>query len=132
MIATSYFLLIDDDETTNFINQIIIQKSGVTSEAKALITATEALNFLKQCLQNDQDLPEVILLDINMPEIDGWEFLEQFSNLDPKIQNEIKLYMLSSSQNEADVMKADNHPFVSGFLHKPLEVNKLIELFGSK
>lgn len=130
MIATSYILLIDDDQITNFVNQAIIEKSEIPVGTKALITAAAGIDFLNKCLSNQEELPHAILLDINMPEMNGWEFLEKFSQLDKKIQNEVKVYMVSSSQNEEDVKRALSNPNVSDFLHKPLNLNMVRKVFG--
>lgn len=130
MIATSYILLIDDDQITNFVNQTIIEKSEVPIGTKAVITGTDGIDYLLKCLSNHEDLPYAILLDINMPEMNGWEFLEEFSRLDKKIRNEVKVYMVSSSQNEEDVKRALSNPNVTDFLHKPLNSNMVRKVFG--
>lgn len=130
MIATSYILLIDDDQITNFVNETMIAKSEVPISTKAMITGTDGINFLNECLRQDEDLPYAILLDINMPEMNGWEFLDEFSKLDDKITNEVKIYMVSSSQSEDDMIRAKNYPVVSDFLHKPLNLDKIKEVFG--
>ncbi|MEO9966586.1 MAG: response regulator [Reichenbachiella sp.] len=129
MIATSYILLIDDDQITNFVNQTIIKKSEVSLDSKAVITGSEGLNFLIKCLEVNEELPHAILLDINMPEMNGWEFLDKFSKLDQRIHEEVKVYVLSSTQNEDDVRNARANPFVTDFLPKPLNFEKIKEVF---
>lgn len=130
MFTTSYILLIDDDQVTNFVNQAIIEKSEVPIDTKAVITGNEGINILNTCLNAQEELPSAILLDINMPEMNGWEFLERFSTLDEKIKTKVKIYMVSSSQNESDVQRAKSNPNVTDFLHKPLSLQKVKEVFG--
>lgn len=130
MIATSYILLIDDDQITNFVNQTMIAKAEVPVSTKALITGIDGIKFLQECLSQHEDLPYAILLDINMPEMNGWEFLEEFTKLDERIKNEVKIYMVSSSQSQEDYKRAKNNPIVADFLHKPLNLDKIKEVFG--
>ncbi len=119
-MTSGYILLIDDDEVANFVNNVIIQKTIKEIKTVSFLTASEGLNFLKECNAKGDGLPQYVFLDINMPEMSGWEFLEKYAELDVKIRENVKIFMLSSSQNEDDYKKANINEYVSGFLHKPL------------
>ncbi len=120
-------LLIDDDATSNLINEIVIKKSKLFDTIKTVITAESGLNYIKS---KSGAQPEVIFLDINMPEMDGWEFLDEFAKLDSALKDGIAIYMLSSSQNPDDVIRAVKNPNVKDFLSKPLRIETLKEKFG--
>jgi CheY-like chemotaxis protein len=113
--------LIDDDNITNMLNRYFLEEHYPTLEIRSFIYASKALEEL----QNSADSPDFILLDINMPGMNGWEFLEslQHSELPPNTLPEI--YMLSSSLDPEDQAKARNSILVKGFISKPLEVEKL-------
>jgi CheY-like chemotaxis protein len=125
-MALGYILLIDDDEVANFVNNLIIQKTKKDISTVSFLTAAEGLNFLIECFARGDELPEYIFLDINMPEMNGWEFLEKYAELDLKIREHVKVFMLSSSQNEEDYETASLNQYVSGFLHKPLLAKDLL------
>ena len=112
-------LLVEDDRATNFINKYVIEKEDCTKHIQVSENGLEALEFLKLGIKDSHLLPDLILLDINMPIINGWEFLEAYKklNFDNKI---IIIIMLSSSVNPDDRNKAETIKEVSDFLNKPL------------
>lgn len=120
--------LIDDDSITNFVNKIIIEKSYSSAKIQEFIIASEALKQLQSNYVDGVELPNFIFLDINMPEMNGWEFIEAYTALDPNITSQIKLYMLTSSQNEDDVKRADNCPAIKKFVSKPLKGDDVVEI----
>ncbi|PLB17916.1 MAG: Two-component response regulator [Flavobacteriaceae bacterium FS1-H7996/R] len=73
-------------------------------------------------------LPDVILLDLNMPVMDGWEFLEEFISLKPKLEKKIPIYIVSSSNDPADIMKAKSISEVTDFIIKPVTEAKFVEM----
>ncbi len=80
----------------------------------------KALQYLQQCVDNPSCFPEVILLDINMPELDGWQFLEQFTPIRQKAPHPVEIYLVSSSVDARDIQKAHEHPEVKSYIIKPL------------
>lgn len=120
--------LIDDDSITNFVNKIIIERNYSSAKIQEFLIASEALKQLQNNYAIGAELPNFIFLDINMPEMNGWEFLEAYKKLDPKITDRIKLYMLTSSQNEDDVKRADNCPVIRRFVNKPLKRDDVVEI----
>ena len=117
-------LLIDDDEPTNFLNKMIIEETGYVKEVKVTQSAREALDYLsgkQQTAEGGQlPMPELILLDINMPAMDGWEFLEKYDKLSPEQKASIIVVMLTTSFNPEDESKARKISYISSYRNKPL------------
>jgi CheY-like chemotaxis protein len=123
-------LLIDDDEINNFISIKLIKKALLNTEIVACLNGKFAIDQLADIQKKDPSkMPDYILLDINMPIMNGWEFLEEFKrrNIDP--QGKSKIYIISSSVFSNDINKAKSYPLVKDFISKPLNVEKIKELF---
>lgn len=121
-------LIIEDNPIDVFINTRVIQQSGLSKEVIALQSAREALEFLTQQAVNSK-LPDLIFLDIRMPDLDGFEFLEEFSELPQRVLELCKIVMLSSTIDPFELEKARSSPFVLAFIPKPLTRDKVLELF---
>ena len=120
-------LLIDDNEIDNFINERMITSSGFSAEVIVKNSADAALHFLKN-LSNDQDYPEIIFLDIRMPIMDGFGFLDAFNNLPDSIKLKSKVVMLSSTLDPEDNERAATYPVVIKMLMKPLNIEQLASI----
>jgi CheY-like chemotaxis protein len=123
-------LLIDDDEINNFISVKLIKKALLNTEITACLNGKLAIELLADIQKNDPDkLPDYILLDINMPIMNGWEFLDEYKrlNIDPLGQS--RIFIISSSVFSNDINKARSYQLVQNFISKPLNVDKIIELF---
>jgi CheY-like chemotaxis protein len=119
-------LLIDDDEPTNFLNQIIIGSSGCAKQIKSVQSGEEALTYLAGTDVNDSiSCPELIFLDINMPAMNGWEFLEKYRSLKNELKEKVMIVMLTTSLFPEDVALANEIPEISAFENKPLTEEKL-------
>lgn len=120
-------LVIDDDEPTNFLNQLIIEKSGYARHVKAVQSGQDALDYLANSCAGSQEnsVPDLIFLDINMPAMNGWEFLEKYKSLDPEKRGKVMVVMLTTSLFPEDKHRADEIPEVSCFENKPLTLEKL-------
>ena len=120
-------LLIDDDVNTNFYNRILFEQAKVCDEILEFQNAEEGLDFLKK--ENEVSL---ILLDINMPIMNGWQFLEAYEQLNEKQKEAIIVVMLTSSINMDDQEKAAMYDSVKKFIRKPISpelINEIMELF---
>lgn len=123
-------MIIGDNEIDIFINQKIIKKLNFIERIQTFSSAQDALNYLK--LIEDINAyyrllaPQVILLDINMPIMDGFAFLDEFNKFKIFKQKPIDIFMLSSSSNTDDINKANNNKNISGLILKPLTADKLI------
>ncbi|KFC60574.1 hypothetical protein FEM08_06160 [Flavobacterium gilvum] len=125
--------MVDDDLATNFINKKIIQKANIIEHVQVALNGREAIDYIcnKGKFESDNGKypkPQLILLDINMPVMDGWEFIEAYQNLDEAIKNNIVIVMLSSSFNPADKAKAESIAEISEFRQKPMTKDALLEI----
>jgi CheY-like chemotaxis protein len=113
------FILIDDDEMINFIHRQVILSVDPSAEVIVILSAEEGLQKMKELATLEKSDPLILFVDINMPEINGFELL---SRLETEISNlnKIQLYMVSSSLFESDREKAMAFPFVKGYREKPL------------
>ena len=123
MPAFRKILLVDDDEASNFLTQLLLKKAGVTSEVNVTANGREALAFLQQCREGQS--PDLILLDINMPLMNGFEFLEQFQQL--PVAAGTRVVLLSSSVSDKDLEAASRFR-ISEFINKPLTRERLQQL----
>lgn len=119
-IASRYehVMLIDDDPVNNMLNQQLISKGAFASKTTAFTTAAEALEFLSNAPA--EEWPSILFLDIIMPEMDGFAFLEAFSNLPVEVSIKCKVVLLSSSESFEHLNKANKNRLVRKFLNKPL------------
>ena len=121
--------LIDDDTTSNFIDARLIQNYMITKKLKVFNYANIALDELKQLVLADSpEFPDLILLDIKMPYMNGWQFIEEFEKFPEAVLNKCKLFMFSSSVNPQDIEKSKTYKVVNGFITKPLTIDKLNNL----
>jgi CheY-like chemotaxis protein len=123
-------LLVDDDEINNFISIKLIKKALLNTEILACLNGKFAIDQLTEIQRRDPSkLPDYILLDINMPIMNGWEFLDEFNRLNLDPQSKCKIFIISSSVFSNDINKARSYPLVKDFVSKPLNVEKIVELF---
>jgi CheY-like chemotaxis protein len=123
-------LLVDDDEINNFISIKLIKKAFSNTEIMACLNGKFAIDQLIDIQRNDPSrLPDYILLDITMPIMNGWEFLDEYKRLNIDQNGKTKIFIISSSVFSNDINKARSYPLVKDFISKPLNVDKIVELF---
>lgn len=117
MKTLPHILVIDDDEIFIFLTRKMLQSSGMVESISVCRSAMEAIEFLHN---TEKEWPNLILLDLNMPEMNGWEFLQHYQSMTCNIKNPPKLYVVSSSIAENDTQRAKNIKGVDGYIAKPL------------
>ncbi|MFN3753996.1 response regulator [Flavobacterium sp.] len=120
--------LVDDDDTFIFITKKIIEKTNHVKEVKVFNNGLDALNYLKDNLNSQYKLPEIIFLDLSMPIMDGWQFLDEFTSLKSSNVKKIVIYICSSSISPHDIMKAKKISAVSDYIIKPVTKDKFAEI----
>jgi len=123
MQKVRYAILIDDDEATNVYHDIIVKQADIVEKYQIFDGALSALEFLK----TKKETPDLILLDINMPKMTGWEFLEEYKKLN-HTANPPKVIMLTTSLGAFDKKQAEYNSIVSGFRQKPLTYDMLSDI----
>lgn len=119
-IAPMKVFIIDDDEISIFLTERSIQLGGYNVNLKTFLSAEDALAIIRK--SQPEELPDIIFLDLNMPTVNGWEFLEKFEQLSlEKSLEKCLIYILTSSLDTADIAKADDNILVKGFIHKPID-----------
>ena len=116
----SKVFIIDDDSIHQRIAQIMIEKHQLFDEYRSFTEAEKADAFLKEKKDSPQELPDVILLDLNMPVIDGWDFLDLYQDFKNELSKAIRIFIVTSSVDEKDILRAQEYAFVTGFISKPL------------
>jgi CheY-like chemotaxis protein len=120
-------LLVDDDPDDNAFHKIIIQKMNIVNHIDVVGNGLEALEYLKK---EDQIPPELIFLDINMPKMNGWEFLEKYKYLDEEQKARVVIMILTTSANPDDIKRAKEIKEVTGYETKPLSKELLSEILN--
>jgi CheY-like chemotaxis protein len=112
--------VIDDDDIYTFTIKRIIAKAEVAEQTMFFHNGKVAIDFFKECVEAVAKLPDLILLDLNMPVLDGWQFMDEFIKLIPRIGKKILVYIVSSSIDEDDFKRARAMEQISDFIVKPL------------
>lgn len=120
--------LVDDDKISNFVNEKLIQHAGIFEEVRVFQSGVKALAELQQVHKEQGQAPQIILLDINMPIMNGFEFLDELAQLPASFSQNIKIVMLSSSLDNGDKERAFAYQNVIDFFIKPLATDKLVAL----
>lgn len=130
-MATKRILLLDDDPITNMINTKLITRD-FDLDVTSYTNAQETLSYLQRLAESaPQNLPGVIFLDINMPIMDGWEFLEKLQKFPEDVLSKCKVFMLTSSIDLDDIAKSKTYNVVKNFISKPLTTEKIRSLIES-
>ena len=129
MAAISCILLVDDDDTTNFLNQNLLRRMAVSDQVLVAGNGVEALELLHaHCeLPTSPTCPALILLDMKMPRMNGFEFLQAYAQRPPRENPTVVIIMLTTSLNPKDVEQMQGLP-IAGYLTKPLTRDKVTQL----
>ncbi len=127
------FLLVDDDPLNNSLTKMILKKSFDAVHINIFTDPEDGLEFMKsEPIHNppEADGKTTLFLDINMPTLSGWEYLEAFELFDASIKEQYDIYILSSSVDPKDIKRAKKNPLVIDFIEKPLKKATLLKMFG--
>jgi two-component SAPR family response regulator len=114
------FIIIDNDELTIVICNMLIKKLVPVAATMAFSKPVEALDFIKTNYSGETNIETIVLLDITMPFLNGWQVLDELMNFDKKILSHLKIFIFTSSVTLADKERAEKHPLVEGYIVKPL------------
>jgi CheY-like chemotaxis protein len=126
----SVVCLIDDDEIYQFIFQRQVENCKLANQVLIFPNGQKGFDYLKKSLKDNRNLPDNIFLDINMPIMDGWQFLEEFSTIKKQFPKIINIYLVTSSIDERDIEKANNILDVKEYLIKPISEDKILEVLN--
>jgi CheY-like chemotaxis protein len=125
-------LLIDDDSINNFLSKELINMYLPGAEVSSILDAEEALLFLDEHKTDAEKLPEIILIDINMPVMDGWDFIEKFEQIDHPAFKNIRIFIYTSSVYFGDIERAKSYKSVVNIYSKPLTQDMLHEIANAQ
>jgi two-component system, chemotaxis family, chemotaxis protein CheY len=120
--------LIDDDKIFQLTASKTILSTQVTDKILQFENGEKALEYIKQNVSHRENLPDFIFLDINMPFVDGWMFLEDYTNFKSKLAKPVVIYMVSSSIDPRDIKRARENSDVKEYVIKPVSRDKFLEL----
>ncbi|MGV3697541.1 response regulator [Flavobacterium sp.] len=124
--------VVDDDKIFHFIIKKLLVSNNINVEPEFFENGLQAIEGIKNKLDKEEAPPDLILLDINMPILDGWQFLEEFKAIKNRIQKEISIYIISSSDNTVDRNKAnDFKDEIKDYYLKPITIDGLKSIFSA-
>ena len=127
-----HYLVVDDDSTSNLICKLIIQKFNGKAIIASYLRPEEALEYINEKYSNtEKPIPTILFLDVNMPTMTGFEFLDVFLKFSTEIQQQFTVYILSSSMEDFSSQEK-KYPFIADFLSKPLMISHLKEIHYQK
>jgi CheY-like chemotaxis protein len=122
--------IIDDDRIYQFTARKILESTGLSKEILSFGNGEEAINYFKNNLDQVENLPHVVFLDINMPVMDGWQFLEEFQKINASLQTPISIYMVSSSVDDYDIRKSKQYSIITDYIIKPINRERFEQLLN--
>jgi CheY-like chemotaxis protein len=121
-------ILVDDDEIIVYLTKRLVAKTNLVELTEVFGNGRDVMNYLNENYDNPDLLPEVIFLDLFMPIMDGWEFLEEYALLKPKLTKDITIYIITSSVSPADIIKAKSLKEVSDYIVKPITKEQFVAI----
>lgn len=122
--------IIDDDQIYVYGMKKIISMHNLCTNLLVFNNGEEAIKYIRPIISHNDQLPDVILLDINMPLMDGWGFLDEFIKIKPLINKKITIYMVTSSITPEDINRAKTYEELSNYFVKPISLEELSKMFS--
>ena len=123
-------MLVDDNPDDNFFHEREIKRNDPGTVVITKEDGREALQYLKSAKDKEYTHPDIIFLDINMPGMNGWDFLREYSRLDKDLQSRVIIIMLTTSETPEDKANANEWNLVSDFITKPLTREKMVDIIS--
>ncbi|MFA6261632.1 MAG: response regulator [Bacteroidia bacterium] len=123
-------LVVDDSHLDRIIASKVILFNKLSEKVEVVNSGRQGLDYVESRIDKPGELPDVLFLDIKMPEMDGFEFLEHYATLPGNVHQVCHVYILSSSVDQKDLEKAQKSDWVKGYIIKPLSLEKLEQHFG--
>ena len=123
--------IIDDDTIYHFILTSIINKNKLAESILSFLDGEKAIQYLTENKMNNEKIPDVLFLDVNMPIMDGWMFIEEYARIKTDITKKTLVFMLSSSANPIDIERADKISEISNYIIKPINLEEVKIIFDS-
>lgn len=133
MVATNYKInlacLVDDDNAYTYSAKKILKDSPVFKNYIIFNDALGAIKHFKDVANDAAKIPDVLFLDVNMPMMDGWDFLDEFAKIKPSLQKNVTIYMVSTSINPVDIERAKTISDVAQYIVKPINIEQFEKIF---
>jgi CheY-like chemotaxis protein len=114
-------LIVDDDNLSIYLTKTTLERSTECKNFESANNSNQAIDYLKYCIEkNKTNFPDLILLDLDMPNGNGWQFIEEFKQIKSQIKHNINIFMLSSTFDKGNIVKAKNCALITDFISKPL------------
>lgn len=124
-------ILIEDDDVIVYLTQKLIKESKSIELLNVLKNGRKALDYFIENAKNAELLPDFIFLDLSMPILDGWQFLEEFARIKDSMAKNIQIYITTSSISPKDLSKAESYDFISDFVIKPISLENFNRIINS-
>ena len=122
--------IIDDDEIYKYGFRKFVTVKHFCKNILDFANGIEAINYLKSPANKDR-IPNVIFLDIDMPVMDGWGFMEAFEKIKPKLHKDITIFMVTSSMNYKDIVRATSNKYITDYISKPIDLHEFTAAFNA-
>lgn len=120
--------IIDDDHIFQFLAEKMAEGTDMVNHIEVFPNGLKAIDYFKSAQDSPDYLPDIIFLDLAMPVMDGWDFLDEYLKIKPQLKKEIKIYILSSSNDPSDMERARKFEEISEFVIKPVSKEKFVSL----